>query len=68
MTDEESRAILDFLFDHAQQPHFLYRHNWAPGDLVIWDNRATWHLAVADYDMNERRHLLRTTVAGDKPY
>ncbi|MGI9383897.1 MAG: TauD/TfdA dioxygenase family protein [Methyloligellaceae bacterium] len=68
MTDEESRAILDFLFVHAQQPHFIYRHIWAPGDLVIWDNRATWHLAVADYDMDERRHLLRTTIAGDKPY
>lgn len=68
LTDEESRAVLDFLFAHVQQPHFLYRHRWAPGDLVVWDNRATWHLAVADYPMGERRHLHRTSVAGDAPY
>ncbi len=67
LTEEESRAILDFLFKHAQQPHFVYRHIWAAGDLVMWDNRATWHLAVADYPMDERRHLHRTSVAGDKP-
>ncbi len=68
LTDSESRALLDFLFAHAQQPHFIYRHNWAPGDLVIWDNRATWHLAIADYDMDERRHFHRTSIAGDAAY
>lgn len=67
LTEAESRAILDLLFAHTQQPHLLYRHIWAPGDLVIWDNRATWHLAVADYPMDERRHLHRTSVAGDRP-
>jgi len=67
LTDGESRAILDYLFRHGQQPHFIYRHSWAAGDLVIWDNRATWHLAVADYNMNERRHLHRTSIAGDTP-
>lgn len=68
LTAGESEAILAYLFRHAQQPHFIYRHMWAPGDLVIWDNRSTWHLAVADYDMNERRHFHRTSVAGDVPH
>jgi taurine dioxygenase len=68
LAESESRAILDFLFKHAQQPHLIYRHKWAPGDLVVWDNRSTWHLAIADYDMNERRHFLRTSIAGDLPY
>ena len=68
LNDSESRAVLDFLFQHAQQPHFIYRHQWAPGDLVMWDNRATWHLAIADYDMNERRHFHRTSIAGDVPH
>ena len=65
---EESRAILDFLFRHYQQPKYIYRHNWAVGDLVIWDNRCTCHFAVADYDMTERRHMIRCSVEGDVPH
>lgn len=67
LSDAESRALLEFLFEHAKQPDFIYRHRWAPGDLVVWDNRATWHLAIADYDMDEPRHLYRTSIAGDRP-
>jgi taurine dioxygenase len=68
MTEAESRAILSFLFQHAVQPHMMYRHRWTKGDLVIWDNRSTWHLAVADYDMAEPRHMHRTSVEGDRPH
>jgi taurine dioxygenase len=68
LAESESRAVLDFLFAHAQQPHYIYRHMWSKGDLVIWDNRSTWHLAIADYDMNERRHFHRTSIAGDVPH
>jgi taurine dioxygenase len=67
MSEMESRAILSLLFEHAAQPHMMYRHRWTKGDVVIWDNRATWHLAVADYDMNEPRHMHRTSVEGDRP-
>ena len=67
MSEEESRAILGFLFEHAKQPDLIYRHHWAKGDLIIWDNRSTWHLAVADYDMAEPRHMHRTSVQGDVP-
>lgn len=67
LTAQESREILDFLFAHCHQPHLIYRHMWAPGDLVIWDNRCTCHLAVADYDMAEHRHMIRTSVEGDIP-
>ncbi|MEK9671666.1 MAG: TauD/TfdA family dioxygenase [Rhodospirillaceae bacterium] len=68
LTPSESGATLDFLFDHCQRPEFIYRHSWRPGDLVIWDNRQTCHNAVADYDMNERRHLIRCSVEGDVPH
>lgn len=67
MSEAESNAILGFLFEHAMQPDLIYRHHWAKGDLVMWDNRSTWHLAVADYDMTEPRHMHRTTVQGDVP-
>ena len=42
------------------------RWNWQPGDLAIWDNRATQHYAVADYD-DQYRRLNRVTLAGDIP-
>lgn len=67
LEEDESRALLDFLFAHATRPEFIYRHHWRPGDVVIWDNRCLMHRAVADYDMAEARHMHRTTIAGDAP-
>ncbi len=52
---DESRALLDDLFAHLQQPAFRYRHSWQEGDYVLWDNAATQHLAVFDYDDLPRR-------------
>lgn len=42
------------------------RWSWQPGDLAIWDNRATQHYAVSDYD-DQFRRLSRVTLAGDVP-
>jgi taurine dioxygenase len=42
------------------------RRQWTDGDVAIWDNRATQHYGVADYD-NARRRLHRITIAGDVP-
>jgi taurine dioxygenase len=42
------------------------RWSWQPGDLAIWDNRATQHYAVSDYD-DQYRRLNRVTLAGDIP-
>jgi len=42
------------------------RWNWRPGDIAIWDNRATQHYAVADYgDLPRLMH--RVTIAGPVP-
>ena len=67
MPPEESRALLDYLFDHQERPEFVYEHKWTPGDLVLWDNRSCLH-ARTDFDPNERRRLRRVTVNGDVPY
>jgi alpha-ketoglutarate-dependent 2,4-dichlorophenoxyacetate dioxygenase len=62
MTVAEGRVLLQDLLEHATQPRFVYRHVWQPGDLVIWDNRATLHRGRR-WDMNEARELRRTTTA-----
>jgi len=66
MTAEESRPLLQFLFDHAVRAEFTCRLHWTPGTLAIWDNRCLLHLAINDYD-GSRRLLHRTTVAGERP-
>jgi taurine dioxygenase len=67
MPAEESRARLEFLFDHQERPEFIYEHVWSPGDLILWDNRSCLH-ARSDFNPNERRRLRRVTVLGEKPY
>lgn len=64
MTEEESRPLLEYLFHHSVQPQFTYRHQWKSGDLIIWDNRCTMHLALTDYDNSETRRMHRTCVLG----
>ena len=68
MPREESQPILDFLFHHSTRAEFIYRHKWRVNDLIFWDNRCTMHYALADYDFSVRRHMHRTTIAGDAPY
>jgi taurine dioxygenase len=63
----ESNDILNFLFDHAEKPEFVYTHRWTVGDLILWDNRCSLH-ARSDFDASERRKLRRITVLGEKPY
>lgn len=64
-TRVESKALLDFLYDHASQPQFTYRHRWRLGDVAFWDNRATWHCALDDC-FGYRRILHRITIEGEE--
>lgn len=59
----ESDALLAALYAHCTDPTYHCRVRWQPGDLTIWDNRATWHKAINDYD-GQRREMHRVTVAG----
>ena len=65
MTEEESRPILDFLNRHATSPEFVYRHKWSVGDVVMWDNRCTLHIALADFDQTQPRHMMRCSMLGE---
>jgi len=51
------------VFDHAENPAFVYEHVWRVGDLLLWDNRCSSH-ARRDFPATERRLMLRTTVKG----
>ena len=65
LPDDEGRALLDYLIGFAVQDRFVYRHKWKRHDLVIWDNRCTFHSAT-DYDTaRELRVLYRTVVEGN---
>ncbi|MFM7756261.1 MAG: TauD/TfdA dioxygenase family protein [Actinomycetota bacterium] len=66
MDHDEAQSLMAFLHQHTTDTRFTYRHRWQDGDVVIWDNRATQHLALNDY-AGFRRELNRTTVAGSVP-
>lgn len=66
LTSTESAAIFRLLQERITRLENTIRWQWSPGDLAIWDNRATQHYGVADYDNLDRR-LHRITIAGDVP-
>ncbi|CAN7778169.1 TauD/TfdA family dioxygenase [Variovorax sp. LjRoot84] len=67
LPQDESDALLAELFAHSVKPEYVYRHRWAPHDLVFWDNRSLMHLAAGTPD-ELRRKLYRTTIQGDTPF
>ena len=60
---EESRPLLDMLYQHAQAPEFTCRFRWREGSIAFWDNLATWHRALDDYP-GQRRLMHRITLDG----
>ena len=64
---EDSEALLNELWAHCTQARFVYEHEWAPGDVVVWDNRATLHKRDA-FESTSRRVLYAAQVEGHKPY
>jgi alpha-ketoglutarate-dependent taurine dioxygenase len=63
----ESEELLIRLRDHATQPQFSYRHVWADGDAVMWDNTGTMHRATP-YALDSGRMLHRTKLEGEEPF
>ncbi|MCB1344067.1 MAG: TauD/TfdA family dioxygenase [Rhodobacter sp.] len=59
----ESESVLGALYRHCQKPEFQCRVSWRAGDVTLWDNRATWHKAINDYQ-GHRRLMHRVTVEG----
>jgi taurine dioxygenase len=64
---DESDALLEMLYDHAETPEYQCRFKWQPGSVAFWDNRAAIHHAMWDYFPHSRR-AHRVTICGDKPF
>lgn len=60
---EDSRPLLEYLFQLSSEEADLCRFHWEPGSIAIWDNRATWHRADNDYQ-GLRREMHRITIDG----
>lgn len=65
-TPEQSRLILTRLRDWTTQPQYVYRHEWQPGDVLIWDNTGTMH-RVLPFPLDSGRLMSRTAIAGEEP-
>jgi taurine dioxygenase len=65
-TEEESKPLLHFLFEHAVRPEFTCRFRWRVGSIAMWDNRCAMHNPVNDYH-GYTRTMHRITLAGDVP-
>lgn len=63
----DGRALLDELTAHATQPHFVYRHVWRVGDIVMWDNLQTMHRGTPFDDTRHPRDMRRVTVLEAAP-
>jgi len=65
-SEDESRALLGYLQGLAQRAEYQCRVRWQQDTVLVWDNRFLLHRGVHDFK-NERRHLVRTTVIGERP-
>jgi alpha-ketoglutarate-dependent taurine dioxygenase len=67
MDRAEGRKLLEDLIQWATQPEFIYRHEWALGDLLIWDNTGVIH-HVEPYPLDSGRLMHRTTLMGEEAF
>jgi len=63
---EESDALIERILTTAEQPEYIYRHEWRLGDVLVWDNTGTMHRAVP-FDLDAGRELQRVKLAGEEP-
>ena len=58
---QESECLLDELWSYAVLPENVWRQEWQPGDVVIWDNRCVLHRRD-DFPLESRRLMKRCQV------
>jgi taurine dioxygenase len=66
MTEDESRGLLRYLFEHSIRPEFTCRFQWRVGSVALWDNRCAMHNPINDYH-GHTRTMHRISLAGAVP-
>ncbi|MCI1037279.1 MULTISPECIES: TauD/TfdA dioxygenase family protein [Pseudomonadaceae] len=66
VSQNDSKQLLRLFHDRITHLDNTVRWRWQAGDVVIWDNRATQHVAINDYG-DAQRIVRRTTIDGDVP-
>lgn len=59
---EESRDLLNAVFDHLYRPEHVFEHRWRTGDMVIWDNIALQHMRGSLENCGKR--VLQRVIVG----
>ena len=62
-SEEESKLLIDFLLGHIGRFAHTGRVRWENGTVLVWDNWAVHHSAIADYP-GKYRYLERVTCGG----
>jgi taurine dioxygenase len=63
-THQDSQALFQLFQNHVTRLENTVRWSWREKDVAIWDNQATQHYAIYDYDGQDRT-MRRTTIAGE---
>ncbi|KAF7186640.1 Alpha-ketoglutarate-dependent 2,4-dichlorophenoxyacetate dioxygenase [Pseudocercospora fuligena] len=61
---EESKKLIDTLYQHACQPQYVVSIPWEnPGDVILWDNTAVMHRSTGGtFEGKYKRDMRRATV------
>ena len=63
MEVDKAANLIETCYEHSVQEQFIYRHEWEPGDILIWDNGCTLHKADHS-EVNGNRVLHRGLCLG----
>ena len=66
LPEDEAAELLIFLGEHQLQEKYRYIHKWTEGDLLMWDNMSTLHMATLDYEPHEHRLMKRCQILSDR--
>ena len=68
LSPRENEVLLELLWEHVVRTEYTVRFKWQTGDIAMWDNRSTAHLAPTDiFESDFDRQLYRITLVGEVP-